>query len=173
MDADQLKRIEVLFVEHYHEWCMLAFSYLGESSAAEDVVQEVFLRMILPKRNHIVHLRGYVKVSIRNACLKHIRKQRRQIAYSDHEAVVPSYEISLIDSERKAIINNSINALPEKARRIFQLCVIQGVRYKMAATTLGLSVNTVKYHLKKSFKSLRLSLRDTYFTFLLLPFVCL
>jgi RNA polymerase sigma-70 factor (ECF subfamily) len=74
-----------------------------------------------------------------------------------------SYEQELIEKEGKLKVQNALNILPEQSKRVFELCVIEGLQYKNTADVLGISTNTVKYHLKKAFKILRHNLSGSYF----------
>jgi len=63
-----------------------------------------------------------------------------------------------------------MSALPELSKAVFNLCVLEGEKYQNAADTLGISVNTIKYHLKKSYKMLRANIQNIYFLSLFLFF---
>ena len=76
---------------------------------------------------------------------------------------VPSYENEWIQSEVSETIFKELESLPAQNRKVFELCVMEGIKYEGAAEIMGITVNTVKYHLKKSFKILRLNLRNIHF----------
>ena len=44
----------------------------------------------------------------------------------------------------------AINRLPEQCRRVFQLSRFEEKRYEEIAAELDISVNTVKYHIKRA-----------------------
>ncbi len=164
MDAVLQKQAEALFLQHYQEWCLLAFSYVKNKAEAEDVVQDVFLSVLSQdSQKTIVHLKRYLTVCVRNAALKKIRGTRLHLSFNGREVPVPSHEIALMNIERKTLLEKSILALPEQRRKVFELCVLKGLTYKTVAAMTGISVNTVKYHLKRSYKSLRFTLRNAYF----------
>ena len=65
--------------------------------------------------------------------------------------------------EDKLHLQKAISVLPEPSKKVFKLCVLEGQKYKVAADTLGISVNTVKYHVKKAYKTLRKEMQGTFF----------
>ncbi len=159
-------QIEAMFIKHYKEWCLLSYSYMEDMSEAEDMVQDVFVKILNRSRNtEILDLKSYIRVAIRNTSLKSIQRTKKTEQIKDYNLAVlsPSYEELLIDIENKAKIKEALEILPEQSKRVFELCVLEGAKYQSAADTLGISINTIKFHLKKSFKILRFRLQNTYF----------
>ena len=68
------RNIEQLFRQNYSEMNHLARVLLGDDEEAEDVVQDIFLRVarndIPPKSDN------YLLVAVRNACLNRIRQKQ-------------------------------------------------------------------------------------------------
>ncbi len=159
-------QIEAMFIKHYREWCSLSYSYVEDMSEAEDMVQDVFVKVLNRNRNtEILDLKSYISVAIRNTSLKRIQRTKKTEQIKDYNlaALLPSHEEFLIDIENKIKINEALGILPEQSKRVFELCVLEGAKYQSAADTLGISINTIKFHLKKAFKILRFRLQNTYF----------
>ncbi|MER3375184.1 MAG: sigma-70 family RNA polymerase sigma factor [Allomuricauda sp.] len=157
--------IKGIFVKHYQEWCVLSFTFLHNMPEAEDVVQDVMVKLLTKKDLHTIeNLPSYIKVSIRNASLLKL-KSGQKVRRLDETIYLydTSYEQELIEKEGKLKVQNALNILPEQSKRVFELCVIEGLQYKNTADVLGISTNTVKYHLKKAFKILRHNLSGSYF----------
>lgn len=155
------KILEKMFLEHYQEWCLLSFSYVHDLDDAEDVVQAIFIKL-LQKEEHgtIGSLKPYISKAVRNESLKKIKSKQRTFTIPHSTTHVPSYENELIQSEISETIFRELESLPAQNRKVFELCVMEGIKYEGAAEIMGVTVNTVKYHLKKSFKILRLNLRN-------------
>ena len=68
------KELETIFRQNYSKMIHLASVLLGDDEAAEDVVQDIFLRLadsdISPKTDN------YLLSAVRNACLNRIRQMR-------------------------------------------------------------------------------------------------
>ncbi|MBW8242699.1 RNA polymerase sigma factor [Muricauda oceani] len=158
------KNLEEMFLEHYQEWCLLSYSYVQDLDDAKDVVQTVFTKL-LQKNEHttIENFKPYINTAVRNESLKKIKNSQRTFDMSHSTTYVPSYENEWIQSEISETIFKELESLPVQNRKVFELCVIEGIKYKGAAEIMGVTVNTVKYHLKKSFKMLRLNLRNIHF----------
>ncbi|MDO1511682.1 sigma-70 family RNA polymerase sigma factor [Maribacter confluentis] len=156
--------LEQMFLKHYQEWCLLSFSYVGDLDDSKDVVQSIFVKLLQKECNEpIKDFKSYISTSIRNESLKRIKKKQRTFLIKNYSNEVPSYEHELIRSEISQTLFREIDALPDQTRKVFELCVLEGVKYENAAEIMGITVNTVKYHLKKTFKILRLNLKDVYF----------
>ena len=102
-------------------------------------------------------------LAIRNESLKKIKQHQRTYTVKHQATEVPSFEKELIQNEISETIFKELESLPEQNKTVFKLCVLDGVKYENAADAMGITVNTVKYHLKKSFKILRLNLRNVHF----------
>ncbi|GAA3605575.1 sigma-70 family RNA polymerase sigma factor [Flavivirga amylovorans] len=166
LQISQQPQVEAMFMKHYKEWCLLSYSYMEDMSEAEDMVQDVFVKILNRKKTtEILDLKSYISMAVRNTSLKKVQRTKKTEQIKDYSlaALSPSHEEFLIDFENKAKINDALNILPEQSKRVFELCVFEGAKYQNAAEALGISINTVKFHLKKSFKILRITLLNTYF----------
>lgn len=159
--------IKVLFLKHYEEWCLISFRYVKDMAEAEDIVHDVIYKMLTlgDKAIEIANMKGYIVTSIRNLSIKKAGVKNKLSRLEDAEVVVPVellQEERLIWKEDSKKIQKALDMLPEQSKKVFELCVMGGVKYKNAAEILGISINTVKYHLQKSFKILRINLRNFY-----------
>lgn len=154
-----------MFSKHYDEWCLLSYSYLENTKKAEDVVQDVCVNILLRKKTtKIENLQAYIATSVKNKSLKELKRVRKFEPINDTSiGTSPSSEEDFILREGKLHLQSAISKLPEPCKRVFRLCVIEGQKYKTAADTLGISVNTVKYHIKKAYKTFRIEMGDVYF----------
>lgn len=135
---------------------------------AEDIVQEVFLRIwqrrttLDPNRS----LRALLYVSVRNLALSHERTQvNRQtlLAGMDQQMSTPSPEEAAWAKMLGNHIKEWINELPARRREAFQLSRFDGLGYGEIADIMGLSVKTVDNHIWKALQHLkeRLAAYDT------------
>ncbi len=132
---------------------------------SKDIVQEVFLSILEKKKlDHIQDLKSYLFKSVINNSLKHIEREKRfQPLENGIVKAIPtenSMESMIISSEGKEELLSEINILPTKCKEVFVLCVLEGMSYKDAGIKQGVSVNTVKTQIKKSYKILRNSLKN-------------
>ncbi len=164
METAKASILEEIFLRHYQELCLLSFSYLNNLDDAKDVVHTIFSKLLQKELDEsIKDLHHYIRTSVRNESLKKIKQDKKTLGIKNHLTHVQSFENELILNEISDTIFKELEALPEQNKTAFKLCVLEGIKYENAAEIMGITVNTVKYHLKKSFKILRLNLRNIYF----------
>ncbi|NMH86878.1 RNA polymerase sigma factor [Flavivirga algicola] len=162
-------KLEELFLNHYNEWCMLSYSYVKNISEAEEVVQDVCVNILLRENeSDILNLKAYIGSSIRKRSINRLKQLKKTESLSEANIqLAPSFEEDLIKKEDKQYLINALESLPEPCKKVFILCVVEGQKYKNVAQTMGISVNTVKYHVKNAYKQLRMATLESYFWLLI------
>lgn len=121
-----------------------------------------------------VSLRSYLLQAVRNRCLDYLasRRERTEVAFSalegeedgrqplaDRYIQLDDYPLGrLLERELEYEINRSIAALPAECRQVFLKSRFERKKYEEIAAELGVSVNTVKYHIKNALARLHDSL---------------
>lgn len=161
-----MNRVESIFIENYKDLCVCAFYYLKDIHEAEDVVQDVFVKIIEQnKLKDIGNLKSYLRIAVRNASLKRNQKRKLEQGLPSHDLLYSESNTEVTETialNNKIELYKQIDLLPKQCKKIFLLCVLDGLKYKEAAEVLGVSVNTVKTQMKKAFKTLRHSLKRIY-----------
>lgn len=133
---------------------MYALRILGDPDIAEDVVEEVFVK-IWQKSEEGLELKNidrYLYQCVRNECLSWLRSRNEVVGLVEIEEI----NEEIIDtSERDACLWRAIDALPEKCRKVFLLSKGEGKSNAEIADLLGISVKTVKNQMTKAFSRLR------------------
>ena len=176
--AERKQFIEQLFRRNYSKMIHLASVLLGDDEEAEDVVQDVFLRVAdsdilrpeglsvarilrpeglsvarIPPKND-----NYLLTAVRNACLNRIRqmhlhdKVKRLMPLEDDSALQP------IDKrmERLDDIATYVDEqLEEPHRSIFHLRFDEDLTVSEIARRLGLNPNTTYKYLMQSIQQIR------------------
>lgn len=62
---------------------------------------------------------------------------------------------TLLSKELEEEISNAINSLPKECQTVFLKSRMENKKNQEIADELGISINTVKYHLKNALKFLR------------------
>lgn len=151
-----------LYDTHYQVLCHFASRYLRDDYLAESVVGDVMFHLW---ENHDrieveVSLRSYLIRCVRNSCLDHLRKRNRHRGHSpssDETMVTGNGEQplgQLLDKELAEKLDEAIAALPLECRTVFELSRFAGKKHAEIALELGISVNTVKYHIKHALQML-------------------
>ena len=135
--------------------------FVGSNDAADDIVQEAFLRTYEHSENVQIP-RAFLFSTARNLALDSRRHER--IAKTDSlgdvdaagvvsEGVSP--EAGLLASQRSHLLKEAVARLPPQCRTAFTLKVFHGCSYKEIAQKLGISPKTVEHHIARG-------LRDTH-----------
>lgn len=150
--------LELLFKKYYKLLTISAFYILKNEMEAEDMVQAFFVdfweRQLFNNINS--SLKAYLTTAIRNRCLKEIEKEAlRQKRLADYQ-----YTISELEEEQEVICGeiNVDKILADLSVQRFQAVTLvhcQNKKYKEAAYEMGISVNSLKTHLKLAFKTMR------------------
>ncbi|MBK9735908.1 MAG: RNA polymerase sigma-70 factor [Saprospiraceae bacterium] len=160
MDKSTFK---ILFDTHYASLCNLAYRIVGDTDKAEDIVQDMFVKLwderhkINPEKS----VKSLVFMMVKNHSLEVLRRDGigARIAHhfftseTDDQTIIEEEEIEkyeLIDQ-----IYVSIRQLPPKCGEVFTLSKVNGLSYIQIADKLNISVKTVENHMGKALKLLR------------------
>ena len=157
---------EIVFREYYRPMAAYAFRFLNNLPEAENIVQEVFLRLWQKRREIMItsSLQNYLFRSVKNQCINHIEHEKIKTGYQDmvinHETNRVEYNEFFLEFGLKKKIETAIAALPEKRQEIFRLAREDGLKYREIADRLEISVKTVETQMTLALKQLRESLRE-------------
>ncbi len=143
---------------------------LGDPDDAQEVCQEVFLKLhrALHDERAPVRWEAWLTTVTLNAC----RDQRRSRWWRwlrSHETLddddIPDHrfgpEQAVISGETRRRIWRAIRALPARQREVFALRQLEGCSTDETAALLELSTGSVKQHLFRAIRQLRLALEGT------------
>ena len=157
--------LELLFRQFYKPLVMYATRYVPLQEDAEDIVQDVFVKLWETQRFELIerNLRSYLYQSVNNRCLDVLEKNK-MVRVEVSDSLLGFTEADMPDDEewntRMDEIYAAVERLPERTREIFTAIVFQGKRYKDVADELGISVNTVKTTMSRALSTLRNELMD-------------
>jgi RNA polymerase sigma-70 factor (ECF subfamily) len=139
-----------------------AFSYLKTKEGAEEVVNDVFLRLWQKRNtlNTITNINVYLYVAVKNASLNYLRKNKiapplsLTMLTTDHIKLTSNPESLFITRELQIRIREAVEQLPPRCKMIFKLIKEDGLSYKEVAAILEISVKTVDAQLCLALKKL-------------------
>lgn len=146
----------------------LAFSVLGKHEEAQDMTQEIYLRVwrALPNFRGEARFGTWLHRIAINTCLNRCRQLRAQLYVVDNEDALkrlsdPEGEpvAVILDKEQKAWLWAAVRRLPSKYRLVITLFYQEQLSYKEIAERLSLPLGTVKSHLNRARRALAKSLR--------------
>jgi RNA polymerase sigma-70 factor (ECF subfamily) len=138
-----------------------AYGLLGQRETAQDLVQEVFLKLHA-HWDKVVNPRAWLFRSIRNLALNHLRDHRRETATDlIHELAsdAPDPEQSLGRLEALGTLQLLLAELDPADRALISLKYHENLKYEQISQRTGLSIGNVGYKLHHALKNLADSLR--------------
>lgn len=159
-----------LFDTYYTKLCYVAVDYVSDDFIAEAIVGDVMYNLWTIRKRLDIHtsLEGYLRNAVRNACknylqLKNVKLEKDSI--DDRTADSPDISYNgtdplslLLDNELQEKINAAIDDLPDDCGRVFRMSRKEGLSNAEIAQQLGISINTVKYHMRNALHLLRQAL---------------
>lgn len=167
-----------LYQAYHAPLCLYADRFVNDSAAAEDIVEEAFLKLWERRRSFNTgnHIRAFLYRSIRNACLDFI-KIRARTTMRHEQFVAENYQVSdrdyltnIVQTEVLVALQRAIASLPPKASIVIQKSYIEGMTNQEVADEMGISLQTVKNQKNRGLGLLRKRLGKEYFQVLILCF---
>ena len=153
----------------------LVYRYIGNQGVAEDLVQEIFLKVyrsagkFRPKAkfstwlyklvaNHCLNYQRYVRARPSGSITDSETEERRN--HSSTQAVDPvDPETALYEKERRSAVRKAVDSLPERQRMAVVLQRFEGLSYGEIAEVMDCSVKAVESLLQRAMEELRDSLK--------------
>lgn len=160
-----------LFEHFFARLNAFSCSIIKDQQRSQEIVQDVFLKVWENRENltSISNISGYLHILTKNKSIDELRNKKSTpffdiLNFDDHQCMINKWnaELSCISRERLSVIENAINALPEKCRFVFQLIKIDGLKYSEVADLLEISVKTVEAHISVAIKKLMESLKKEF-----------
>ena len=143
----------------------VAYQFVGRHDEAEDLTQEIFLKVFkaLETFDRRANFTTWLISVSRNLCIDHYRRVRRERETVDRR--VDASELSPVATgldphsrlerfDRRALLREALNALPETLRETVTLRDIQELTYHEIAARLQLPVGTVKSRINRGRREL-------------------
>lgn len=165
-DESAYKRI---FQAWYEPLCVFSVGLVRDRFQAENIVDDAFFH-IWEIREHLgvqTSLKAYLFASVRNRSLNYlassVRRKYQDMTDDEYTVVLNSLTAiskddiygKLFEEELKKRLMQELDSLSAECREVFEKSRFDGLTYKEIAETLGISVNTVKYHMKNALTVLR------------------
>ena len=145
---------ETLYERHHRAVLNIAYRLLGDRDAAEDIAQEVFVKLYTSPGSYrpTARLSTWLYRVTHNACIDEIRKRKNRPVELVPE--VHSPEASEPDELAEAV-RAAVAALPEKQRLAVVLQRYEELSYQEIAEVLGTSVPAVESLLFRARETLK------------------
>ncbi len=152
--------LATLFERHHARLYRYCLRMTGQRSAAEDLVQDVFMKMLKYKATFRddSELVPWMFGIGRNACLGHLRRTATDRVGGnelDAEAVALESADEAQDGDQHEIVRRALQRLPVERREVLVLSRYEFKSYEEIAVLLDCSVGAVKVRVHRALKQLR------------------
>jgi RNA polymerase sigma-70 factor (ECF subfamily) len=152
---------------HRNKMYRFALAYLKNESEAQDIVQDVLMKLWEAKENlhEIKNMEAWCMTLTRNTCLDTLKRAGRKLNDSfepHHESGhATSRDPLRIVSEKESVelVKRVAEALPEKQRAAFTLREIQGYSYLEISNIMEVSMDQVKVNIHRARTTIRSELK--------------
>ena len=161
----EVGKLGILFERHHIALYNYFLRQTGRRDASEDLVQEVFLRMLKYRQGY----RGESRFTVwmyriaRNSWVDYFKKAKREMPWDDgmeepvSDEATPSENFE--ENQKLAQLRAALAKLPPEKREVLVLSRYQNMKYEEIAELLGCAVGTVKARVHRAIKDLK----DIYF----------
>lgn len=159
-----------IYDHYYVSLCHLANGYVKDAVQAEMIVGDVIFHLweIRESLQIKTTMLGYLITAVRNRCLNYLSlarvkreipvshltnewaEQNDQYATSDDFTLLTMYE-----KELSRELDEALSSLSIECKTVFLKSRIEKKKYDEISAELGISVNTVKYHIKSALRLLK------------------
>ena len=161
-DGDK-EAFEAIFDRYYDLLHTFAKQILKDSFAAEDIIQNVFIKVWIRKEriNSKLSLRSYLLVATRNELFDYMRRRYNLLRSDINDGLLdvadtdPDAGEYLLHRERAGFIDAAMRSMPDKRREIFSMRYDRNMTNAEIARALNLSIRTVEKHVDLSIKQIR------------------
>ncbi len=170
------KAFEVLLGRHERGIYNFILRSTHSPDQAEDLTQEVFLRVIrsAPKYKKSARFTTWLYTIARNICIDRARRSskrqevslNRSVSGSDGEDgrtfldtvkddAAEAGNVSMVRQQFRARLKEALDALPDEQREVFLLREVSGLKFREIADIIGVPENTIKSRMRYALETVR------------------
>lgn len=157
---------EIAFAQLYEKYkdqvYYISFKFFKSQSIAEDVLQEVFLKLWMHKEklSGIDNFSAYLTVILRNHIYNRFRKLANEELFIRKAAAARvehhNYTLdNVLLNESRNLLTKAIEKLPPQQKKAFELSRIEGKKHEEIARLMNISKETVKKHVMEASRTLK------------------
>lgn len=154
-------QFETLFSQWYAPLCRVAYRMVRDKDAAEDLVQEVFVKYWERNRdfNADEHPKAYLYKAVYNSSLNFLTAQKRTVhteseRWEDWKSSGQT-DGPLLAQDVETAVENGLSDLPPGCKTVFLMSRNEEMTYTEIADNLGISIKTVEAQMSKALRILR------------------
>jgi RNA polymerase sigma-70 factor (family 1) len=163
---------KIIYDAYWYSIYKTARRYTKSVELAEDIVQEIFTTLWSNrvKFTGVLHLEYYLITMTKNLTYRTMRKISFEAAVkntltAEKLSMENDTEDQMLDQQYAQLVQQAIGLLPTQQKQVFRLSKLEGLSHKDIAAQMNISHLTVKAHMAKALRFIRLYLHphvDTY-----------
>ncbi|MGB7295412.1 MAG: RNA polymerase sigma factor [Candidatus Aminicenantales bacterium] len=156
----RVERLAILFERHHVMLFNFFLRLTGNRSSSEDLVQDVFFRILKYRRTY----QGQSKFSVwmyqiaRNVHVDYLRKKKQEVALDDQFEEPASAETPAADRLSAEIdislLRTALDRLPLRKKEVLLLSRFQDMKYREIAELMGCDIGSIKSTVHRAIKDL-------------------
>lgn len=162
---DSEHAFRLLYERYYNRIYKLSIRYLKSPVLAQEIVQDVFLKLWFERKNMKAELpvEAWLVTVAQNKLINQLKKlasewNMRKTYSEDADSNEAEAEAKLFSADLEKQVQLLINNLPQMQKQVYQFAKINGLSYNEIATRLNISPLTVKTHMARAIDKIRKSL---------------
>lgn len=164
MNRDSIEeQIADYVIQYKDRHYRLAYSYVRNVEEALDIVQESISKAFSSKNS--LKTPSYIKTwfyrIVVNTSLDFLRMKKKILLVGDD--ALSGYDPGVMDHYEDLDVKNALDELPEPYHTVITLRYFEDLKIEEVAEVMDENVNTVKTHLYKGLKKLRITMDDGYY----------
>lgn len=148
--------LEGFYHKYYKAVFHTALMILKDTAAAEDAMQEVFIKFMSAFDKGIENAGAWLITTTKNYCYNYIRDNKRTVQVDNIEVKSSPPDKT---AEQKIFFEEVLSNLEDDEREIFTLHVASGLKHKEIAEILSMPQSTVRWKYSGAVKKLRAVLK--------------
>ncbi|MEP6747888.1 MAG: RNA polymerase sigma-70 factor [Bacteroidota bacterium] len=153
---------QLIFDRHRNRVFKLAMLYVKSPAIAEDIVQDVFLKLWFQRcnLNSVINLDSWIYTLTKNHTLNHLKKLSHEwnargkwAEQNIHAGEGADYKVR--SEQYNQVLLQAIAQLTHQQQNVYRLAKESGLSYDAIAQQLSLSPLTVKTHMANALSSIR------------------
>jgi RNA polymerase sigma-70 factor (family 1) len=158
---------QLLFDRYRDKVYRIAMMYVKSASVAEDIVQDVFLKIWFQRKNlqNVSCLESWIYTLTKNFTINSLKK----IAHEWKARSGWKNEMAMVDdttdhkvrgAEYQQLLHDAVKELPEQQQKVYRMGKEYGMSYEEIGKSLSISTFTVKTHMARALAAIRQHLQQ-------------
>lgn len=151
-------------LKYHKDWLRVSFSFTNNLEDAEDIVQEMYLKIFVKSQNNTLNNIRYkdtinkyfIYKMLKNMCIDKIRKSKKIGILNECD----SEDCDMAKNEIFEKIDNEIEKLESKEKEIFKLYMYSKITMKELSVIHNTSKSTIFNYIKKGKQKIKESLSE-------------